>query len=333
MTRTKVAVIGSGNIGTDLMIKVLRTAEHLEMGALVGIDADSDGLARARRLGVPTTHDGVEGLIAMPGFDEIAIVFDATSAKAHAHNAARLRPYGKRLIDLTPAALGPYVVPAVNLEQHLDADNVNMVTCGGQATIPVVAAIGAVAPVAYAEIVASIASKSAGPGTRANIDEFTETTSAAIVEVGGARRGKAIIVLNPAEPPLIMRDTVLALVGTPDFDPVEPIREAVAAMVAAVAEYVPGYRLKQEVQVTPVPADQPLETLLAPGTDRPTHQVSVFLEVEGAAHYLPAYAGNLDIMTSAALRVGERMAARDAARGPGADSGRGTTRRHVEAAS
>lgn len=333
MTRTKVAVIGSGNIGTDLMIKVLRTAEHLEMGAMVGIDADSDGLARARRLGVPTTHDGVEGLIAMPGFDEIGIVFDATSAKAHAHNAALLRPYGKRLIDLTPAALGPYVIPAVNLEQHLDADNVNMVTCGGQATIPVVAAIGAVAPVAYAEIVASIASKSAGPGTRANIDEFTETTSAAIVEVGGARRGKAIIVLNPAEPPLIMRDTVLALVSAPGPDSVERIREAVAAMVAAVAEYVPGYRLKQEVQVAPVPADQPLETLLAPGADRPTHQVSVFLEVEGAAHYLPAYAGNLDIMTSAALRVGERMAARDAARGPDADNDRGTTRRHVEAAS
>ncbi|MFI6585981.1 acetaldehyde dehydrogenase (acetylating) [Embleya sp. NPDC050493] len=332
MNRTKVAVIGSGNIGTDLMIKVLRTAEHLEMGALVGIDPDSDGLARARRLGVPTTHEGVDGLIAMPGFADIGIVFDATSAKAHVHNAARLRPYGKRLVDLTPAALGPYVVPAVNLEQHLDADDVNMVTCGGQATIPVVAAIGGVVPVEYAEIVASIASRSAGPGTRANIDEFTETTSAAIVEVGGARRGKAIIVLNPAEPPLIMRDTVLALVRAPGPDTADEIRRAVAAMVASVAEYVPGYRLKQEVQVAPVPADQPLETLLAPGADRPTHQVSVFLEVEGAAHYLPAYAGNLDIMTSAALRVGDRMAARDAARGTAAGTDRGTARQHLEAA-
>ncbi|MGA4545129.1 acetaldehyde dehydrogenase (acetylating) [Uniformispora flossi] len=317
MSKTKVAVIGSGNIGTDLMIKVLRTSEHLEMGAMVGIDPESEGLARARRFGVPTTHEGVDGLIALPGFDEIEIVFDATSARAHQHNAERLRPYGKRLVDLTPAALGPYVVPAVNLDAHLDADNVNMVTCGGQATIPVVAAIGSVAPVAYAEIVASIASKSAGPGTRANIDEFTETTSAAIVEVGGARRGKAIIVLNPAEPPLIMRDTVFALVHAPGGDAAseagsdieEAIRGAVASMVASVAEYVPGYRLKQEVQVAPVPADQPLDTLVEPGSARPTHQVSVFLEVEGAAHYLPAYAGNLDIMTSAALRVGDRIAA------------------------
>ncbi|NUS58833.1 MAG: acetaldehyde dehydrogenase (acetylating) [Streptomycetaceae bacterium] len=331
MSKTKVAIIGSGNIGTDLMIKVLRTSEHLEMGAMVGIDPESEGLARARRFGVPTTHEGVDGLIALPGFDEIAIVFDATSAKAHRHNAERLRPYGKRLVDLTPAALGPYVVPAVNLDAHLDADNVNMVTCGGQATIPVVAAIGSVAPVAYAEIVASIASKSAGPGTRANIDEFTETTSAAIVEVGGARRGKAIIVLNPAEPPLIMRDTVFALVHAPERDTApatahglaEAIRGAVASMVASVAEYVPGYRLKQEVQVAAVPADQPLDTLVEPGRARPTHQVSVFLEVEGAAHYLPAYAGNLDIMTSAALRVGDRIAASGA-------SG-GTVRQPVEA--
>lgn len=317
MSKTKVAIIGSGNIGTDLMIKVLRTSEHLEMGAMVGIDPESEGLARARRFGVPTTHEGVDGLIALPGFDDIEIVFDATSAKAHQHNAERLRPYGKRVVDLTPAALGPYVVPAVNLDAHLDADNVNMVTCGGQATIPVVAAIGSVAPVAYAEIVASIASKSAGPGTRANIDEFTETTSAAIVEVGGARRGKAIIVLNPAEPPLIMRDTVFALVRAPEGGTAsdaasgieQAVRGAVASMVASVAEYVPGYRLKQEVQVAAVPADQPLDTLVEPGSARPTHQVSVFLEVEGAAHYLPAYAGNLDIMTSAALRVGDRIAA------------------------
>lgn len=311
--RTKVAIIGSGNIGTDLMIKVMRGSEHLEMGAMVGIDPDSDGLARAARFGVPTTHEGVEGLVAMPGFEDIEIVFDATSAGAHRANAARLQPLGKTMIDLTPAAIGPYVVPAVNLEDHLDAPNLNMVTCGGQATIPVVAAVARVVPVAYAEIVASIASKSAGPGTRANIDEFTETTSQAIVEVGGAARGKAIIILNPAEPPLIMRDTVLCLVDTPDEGVHEEIGASIEKMVADVAAYVPGYRLKQQVQITPVPIDQPVQTLLADGaTSRPTHQVSVFLEVEGAAHYLPAYAGNLDIMTSAGLQVAERIAARKA---------------------
>jgi acetaldehyde dehydrogenase len=307
--KTKVAVIGSGNIGTDLMIKVLRTAEHLEMGAMVGIDPESDGLARAARLMVPTTHEGVEGLINLPDFADIDIVFDATSAKAHVHNAERLAAYGKRLIDLTPAAIGPYVIPAVNLEEHLDAPNVNMVTCGGQATIPVVAAVARVVPVEYAEIVASIASKSAGPGTRANIDEFTETTSSAITQVGGAARGKAIIILNPAEPPLMMRDTVFCLVSAPDPALHDEIRQSVEKMVADVAAYVPGYRLKQQVQITEIPADQPVETLLVDGADRPTHQVSVFLEVEGAAHYLPAYAGNLDIMTSAALQVAERIAA------------------------
>ena len=309
MSKTKVAIIGSGNIGTDLMIKVIRTAQHLEMGAMVGIDPSSDGLARAERFGVPTTADGVDGLIALPGFDDIDTVFDATSAKAHEHNAARLAPYGKRLIDLTPAAIGPYLIPAVNLDQHLDAPNVNMVTCGGQATIPVVAAVARTVPVRYAEIVASIASKSAGPGTRANIDEFTETTSAAIVGVGGAERGKAIIILNPAEPPLIMRDTVLCLVDAPDPTSHDAIRESVDAMVADVASYVPGYRLKQDVQIVEIPDDQPVHTLIADDAPRPTHQVSVFLEVEGAAHYLPAYAGNLDIMTSAALQVAERIAA------------------------
>ena len=308
-SKTKVAIIGSGNIGTDLMIKVLRTAKHLEMAAMVGIDRASDGLARAARMGVATTADGVQGLIALPGFEEIEIIFDATSAKAHEANAATLAPYGKRLIDLTPAAIGPYVVPAVNGEDHVHAENVNMVTCGGQATIPIVAAVASVAPVAYGEIVASIASKSAGPGTRANIDEFTETTSAAIVEVGGAERGKAIIILNPAEPPLIMRDTVLCLVRAGDQSTHELIRAAIAKMVEDVAAYVPGYRLKQEIQITAVPPDQPVETLIAAGSERPTHQVSVFLEVEGAAHYLPAYAGNLDIMTSAALQTAERIAA------------------------
>ncbi|MGW1716512.1 acetaldehyde dehydrogenase (acetylating) [Streptomyces sp. NPDC002156] len=312
MTKTKVAVIGSGNIGTDLMIKVLRLSDTLEMAAMVGIDPDSDGLARAARLKVPTTHKGVDGLIAMDGFDEIDIVFDATSAKAHVENAKKLAPYGKRLVDLTPAAIGPYVVPTVNLDEHLNAadnavDNLNMVTCGGQATIPIVHAVSRITPVPYAEIVASIASKSAGPGTRANIDEFTETTSGAIEKVGGARRGKAIIVLNPAEPPLIMRDTVYCLIGDADH---EAIRASVEEMVAAVAEYVPGYRLKQQVQFTPVPDEDPVHTLFTGDRSEATTKVSVFLEVEGAAHYLPAYAGNLDIMTSAALRVAERIAQR-----------------------
>ena len=309
MAKTKVAIIGSGNIGTDLMIKVLRTSEHLEMGAMVGIDPDSDGLARAERFGFATTAQGVDGLIALDGFADISIVLDATFAKAHVANAAKLAPYGKTLIDLTPAAIGPYVVPAVNIEDHLGAPNVNMVTCGGQATIPIVAAISRVVPVAYAEIVASIASKSAGPGTRANIDEFTETTAAAIESVGGARRGKAIIILNPAEPPLIMRDTVFALVDAPDPASHEEIVRSVEKMAGDVAAYVPGYRLKQRVQITEIAGDQPVETLLDGGGARPTHQVSVFLEVEGAAHYLPAYAGNLDIMTSAALQMAERVAA------------------------
>lgn len=307
MSRTKVAVIGSGNIGTDLMIKVTRLSERLEMGAMAGIDPDSDGLARAARLDVPTTADGVEGLIAMPGFDDIALVFDATSASAHRANVAKLAPHGKILVDLTPAAIGPFVVPAVNLAEHQHARNVNMVTCGGQATIPIVAAIAEVTPVRYAEIVASIASKSAGPGTRANIDEFTETTAKAIEAVGGATHGKAIIVLNPAEPPMIMRDTVLVLVDDADLD---TIRESVHTMADAVARYVPGYRLKQAVQIVPIPDDEPLGTLIGRDSPRPRWKVSVFLEVEGAAHYLPAYAGNLDIMTSAALRTGEQLLAR-----------------------
>jgi acetaldehyde dehydrogenase len=295
MRRTKVAVIGSGNIGTDLMIKVMRGSQNLEMGAMVGIDPVSDGLARAARLKVPTTAEGVDGLIALAGFDEIGVVFDATSAKAHVANAARLAPFGKRLIDLTPAAIGPFVVPAVNLGEYLDAPNINMVTCGGQATIPMVAAI-----------VASIAAKSAGPGTRANIDEFTETTSHAIETVGGARRGKAIIILNPAEPPLIMRDTVFCLIGEADRGAVE---SSIADMAASVSRYVPGYRLKQKVQFTSIDDDEPIHTLLPPGAPRPITKVSVFLEVEGAAHYLPAYAGNLDIMTSAAVQVAEQIAA------------------------
>ncbi len=308
MSKTKVAIIGPGNIGTDLMFKVMRLSDTLEVGAMVGIDPDSDGLRRAASMGIPTTSDGVEGLIALDGFDDIDIVMDATSAGAHKANAEALAPYGKRLVDLTPAAIGPYVVPAVNADPHLEVDNVNMVTCGGQATIPVVAAISNVAPVPYAEIVASIASKSAGPGTRANIDEFTETTSRAIEVVGGAKKGKAVIILNPAEPPLIMRDTVYVLVDAADPSVHEQIRASIGSMIEEVSTYVPGYRLKQDVQITPIPEDQPVHTLT--GGVSATHQVSVFLEVEGAAHYLPAYAGNLDIMTSAALRIAEKIAAR-----------------------
>jgi len=301
-----VAIIGSGNIGTDLMVKVLRNARHLAMHAMVGIDPQSDGLARAQRMGVATTADGVDGLLALPGFEDVGIVFDATSAGAHERHNALLQPHGVQVIDLTPAAVGPYVVPVVNLGQHLEAPNVNMVTCGGQATIPVVRAVSRVARVHYAEIVASIASKSAGPGTRANIDEFTETTSRAIVEVGGAAHGKAIIVLNPAEPPLMMRDTVYCLADAA-ADEAE-IADSVQRMVAEVAAYVPGYRLKQAVQFERIEGERHLNVPgLGPAQGL---KVSVFLEVEGAAHYLPAYAGNLDIMTSAALATAERMAAR-----------------------
>ncbi|WBB71343.1 acetaldehyde dehydrogenase (acetylating) [Micromonospora sp. WMMD1128] len=305
---TGVAVIGSGNIGTDLMIKVLRLSESLRMVAMVGVDPASDGLARARRLGVATTADGIDGLLAMPEFADVAVVFDATSAGAHRRHAALLREHGRLVVDLTPAAVGPYVVPPVNLDEHLDEPNVNMVTCGGQATVPVVAAVGRVTPVRYAEIVASIASRSAGPGTRANIDEFTETTARAIEVVGGARAGKAIIVLNPAEPPLLMRDTVYCLCPDPDVDRAA-VAASVEAMVADVAGYVPGYRLKQQVQFDPVDTYVP-----ALGGRFTGVQVSVFLEVSGAGHYLPAYAGNLDIMTSAALRTAERMVARRAER-------------------
>ncbi len=286
-----VAVIGSGNIGTDLMIKVLRTSSELHMVAMAGIDPASDGLARAQRLGVATTAKGVEGLVAMGEFADVRVVFDATSAGAHRHNDEVLKAYPVTVVDLTPAAIGPYVVPPVNLAAHAGQRNVNMVTCGGQATVPIVAAVAAVTPVGYAEIVASIASKSAGPGTRTNIDEFTETTAHALEVVGGAAKGKAIIVLNPAEPPLLMRDTVYCLCPAENADR-EAITASVTAMVAGVQQYVPGYRLKQDVQFRIVDGG-----LL----------VSVFLEVSGAGHYLPAYAGNLDIMTSAALRTAERL--------------------------
>jgi acetaldehyde dehydrogenase len=281
------------------MVKILRTSDLLEMGVFVGIDPESDGLRRAAGMGVATTHEGLEGLINHPLFPEIEIVFDATSARAHLAHAEALAAHGKRVIDLTPAAVGPYVVPVANLDDHLDSPNVNMVTCGGQATIPIVWAVSRVAPVHYGEIVASISSRSAGPGTRANIDEFTETTSRGIEQIGGARRGKAIIILNPAEPPLIMRDTVYTLSDRADR---EKIAASIRDTVARVAEYVPGYRMVKEpvfedVTVT-MPGEETIEGL----------KTTCFLEVEGAGHYLPKYAGNLDIMTSAALQVGEEMA-------------------------
>lgn len=303
--KMKAAIIGSGNIGTDLMIKIMRHSDVLEMGALVGIDPDSDGLRRAERLGVATTHEGIEGLQKLSVWPEIGVVFDATSAGAHKRHSDVVTGAGKVMIDLTPAAIGPYVIPVVNGDEHLDAPNVNMVTCGGQATIPIVAAVSSVATVHYAEIVASISSKSAGPGTRANIDEFTETTSLGIEKVGGAARGKAIIILNPAEPPLLMRDTVFTLSSGGDEAAIEA---AVQEMVAKVNAYVPGYRLKQKVLFERFGSNNPVRI---PGVGQfEGIKTSVFLEVEGAAHYLPAYAGNLDIMTSAGLATAEKIAAR-----------------------
>ncbi len=303
MSKIKVAIIGSGNIGTDLMIKIIRLSETLEMSVMVGIDPDSDGLARARRMDVATTHEGVDGLLKMPEWKDIKVIFDATSAKAHIYNWGKIEPFSdKKIVDLTPAAIGPYLIPAINFEIEDSLRNVNMVTCGGQATIPIVAAVNRVAKVHYGEIVASIASKSAGPGTRANIDEFTETTSEAIEKVGGAERGKAIIVLNPAEPPLVMRDTVFTLSEMADK---EKIRKSIHDMVAEVQSYVPGYELHQEVQFDEIPESAPvfIEGLgLKHGL-----KTSVFLKVVGAGHYLPEYAGNLDIMTSAARACGERM--------------------------
>lgn len=299
-----VAIIGSGNIGTDLMVKVLRRSRYLKMAVMVGIDPKSEGLQRAARMGVATTHEGIEGLMAMPEFRDIGIVFDATSASAHPGHDRLLQAHGKRVIDLTPASIGSHVIPVVNMDEHIRAPNINMVTCGGQATIPIVKAVSRVAPVAYAEIVASIASKSAGPGTRANIDEFTETTSQAIVEVGGAQRGKAIIILNPAEPPLMMRDTVYCLTSA-DADRAA-LTASIERMVADVAAHVPGYRLKQPPQFDLYDEQNPLNV---PGLGLVSGlKVSVFLEVAGAGHYLPRYAGNLDIMTSAALVAAERIA-------------------------
>ena len=305
MTKVKAAIIGSGNIGTDLMIKMVKYPQNMELVAVVGIDAASEGLAMARERGVATTHEGIDGFRRMAVYPQVGIVFDATSAYAHKAHDAALRADGKQVVDLTPAAIGPFTVPPVNMEANLDAGNVNMVTCGGQATIPMVAAVSQVAAVHYAEIVASVSSRSAGPGTRANIDEFTRTTARAIEAVGGAKRGKAIIILNPAEPPMIMRDTVFTLSEGADE---EAIRASVEAMVRKVQKYVPGYRLKQEVQFERFGDNNPLKI---PGQGEFTGvKTSIFLEVEGAGDYLPSYSGNLDIMTAAAKATGELLAER-----------------------
>ena len=291
------AIIGSGNIGTDLMMKI-RRSDQLELAALIGIDQASDGLARARALGVEATPDGISWVA--DHRDRVDLVLDATSAHVHVRHAAVLADLGIPVIDLTPAARGPKVVPTVNLAQHLDAPNLNMVTCGGQATTPIVAAVSRAARVPYAEMVSTVASASAGPGTRQNIDEFTRTTARALEEIGGAAHGKAIIILNPADPPILMRNTVFC--ALPEGSDHDAVLDSVQRMVADVAAYVPGYRLKNR----PVIEEGPFAT---PGGAVP-HRVVVLLEVEGAGDYLPSYAGNLDIMTAAAVRVAEAKAQR-----------------------
>ncbi len=290
-----VAIIGSGNIGTDLMYKIERSSA-LDLVALIGIDPESDGLARARDRGYEAPSNGIDWVRENP--EAVRMVFDATSAYAHVRHAKVLEELGIRAVDLTPAARGPKVIAAVNLEEHLDAPNVNMVTCGGQATTPMVAAVSRVTRVPYAEMVSAVSSKSAGPGTRQNIDEFTRTTRQALVEVGGAEIGKAIIVLNPAEPPILMRNTVFC--ALPEGTDHDAVVASIVQMVAEVARYVPGYRLKSP----PLIEEGPFNT---PGGVVPFRSV-VLLEVEGAGDYLPTYAGNLDIMTAAAVRVGEAIA-------------------------
>ena len=290
MTRTSAAIVGSGNIGTDLMFKLLRS-DVIDLRYMIGIDPASEGLAIARKHGVEAIAEGVDWLFATDERPEI--VFEATSAYAHVRNAPRYREAGIRAVDLTPAARGPYVIPVVNLTEHLDEMNVNMVTCGGQATIPMVYAVSRTVPVPYAEIVATVASRSAGPGTRANIDEFTRTTASAVEVLGGATRGKAIIILNPAEPPLIMRDTIFCQI--PDDADHDAIEASVDDVVRGVQGYVPGYRLRQRPQFDPATPGRPA-------------RVAIFIEVEGAGDYLPPYSGNLDIMTAAATRVGEGIA-------------------------
>jgi acetaldehyde dehydrogenase len=289
--RPTAAVVGSGNIGTDLVYKLMRS-DALELRYVIGVDPESEGLRRAQDLGLEASAEGVDWLLARPEAPDI--VFEATSAHVHQHNAPRYAEAGIRAIDLTPAALGPFVIPPVNLSRHIGEMNVNMVTCGGQATIPMVHAVSRVTRVAYAEIVATVASRSAGPGTRNNIDEFTRTTSSAVEVLGGAERGKAIIILNPAEPPLTMRDTIFCSLE-PDAD-ADAVTASIEAVVAEVQEYVPGYRLLSPPQI---------ERAVTPdGRGR----VAIFVEVEGAGDFLPPYSGNLDIMTAAAARVGDELA-------------------------
>ncbi len=295
MSKTPCAIVGSGNIGTDLMYKLQRSPD-LELGLVVGVDPDSDGLAKARQVGFDATHEGVDALLARA--DEFSVVFEATSAWVHRQNAPRYEEAGLRAIDLTPARLGPLVVPPVNLDANLEAVNVNLITCGGQATTPIVHAVARVCDVPYAEIVSTVSSVSAGPGTRQNIDEFTTTTSAALSAVGGAAHGKAIMVLNPAEPPILMRNTVFCALGE-DYDR-QAVADSILSMVDEVSNYVPGYRLKSD----PVFDEDLFRT---PGGDVKA-RVVVLLEVEGAGDYFPPYAGNLDIMTASAVKVGEAMA-------------------------
>ncbi len=293
--KVRAAIVGSGNIGTDLMYKLLRRSELIEPACMVGVDPASDGLARAARMGLAASAEGVDWLLAQDPLPDL--VFEATSAKAHRAHAPRYADAGITAIDLTPAAIGPYVCPPVNVDAGLDTGNVNLITCGGQATVPIVAAVSRIVPVDYAEIVSSIASRSAGPGTRANIDEFTVTTAGALEQVGGARKGKAIIVLNPVEPPMIMRNTVFCSLPAEAAEPgvlQDRVSESIHAMVERVQEYVPGYQLKSEPQFDP-PRD---------GWNAMA-RVAVFLRIAGRGDYLPEYAGNLDIMTAAAARVGE----------------------------
>jgi acetaldehyde dehydrogenase len=294
MAKATAAIVGSGNIGTDLLYKLMRS-DFLEPRWMVGVDADSEGLKRARDLGLEASHEGVDWLL---GLDEKPdLLFEATSAYVYRDNAPRYREAGIKAIDLTPAAIGPYVVPAANMDLNLDADDINLVTCGGQATIPIVHAVASVVPVPYAEIVASVSSSSAGPGTRNNIDEFTRTTARGIEAVGGAERGKAIIILNPADPPPLMRNTVFCSI--PEDADTDAIATAVLKRVDEVAQYVPGYRIKSEPQF-----DGPSDV------NGGQARVAVFIEVEGAGDFFPPYAGNLDIMTAAAVRVGEAIAAK-----------------------
>jgi len=291
--KIKVAILGSGNIGSDLMFKILRDPGHMELALLTGIEPQSEGLARARTLGINASHEGIQPILDDP---DIKIVFDATSAHAHVRHAKMLREAGRVAIDLTPAARGPYVIPPVNLGAHIDADNVNLITCGGQATIPLVYAVSRVTPVPYAEMISTVASLSAGPGTRQNIDEFTFTTARGLEVIGGAKQGKAIIILNPADPPILMRNTIYVLLDKEDVDRDE-IVESVEAMVKAVQAYVPGYRLKNE------PVFEVRDT-----ADGKRMMIAMLLEVTGAGDFLPPYAGNLDIMTASARQVGEVFA-------------------------